>query len=89
MSERKRMSPEEAIAAQRLALQVEYGTYICGDAPIVIDGARAFNPGEAVPVSHVERGVVADEQVVKVKNPPKQTKAALAELVEDQKKDGA
>lgn len=43
----------------------EYGTYVAVG-PIFIDGARAFNRGHAVPVSHVERGVVSPEQVAKL-----------------------
>lgn len=52
---------EEREAQQR----TEYGTYVAL-APILINGARAFNRGDAVPVSHVERGVVAGEQVAKL-----------------------
>lgn len=42
----------------------EYTTYVAV-VPINIDGARAFNVGDAVPVSHVTRGVVTDTQVAK------------------------
>ena len=45
--------------------RVEYGTYVALG-PIDIDGARAFNTGDPVPVSHVERSVVLPEQVAKV-----------------------
>jgi hypothetical protein len=44
------------------AEQVEWGTYVAA-AVIVIDGARAFNPGDAVPASHVMRGVVRPDEV--------------------------
>lgn len=47
------------------ALGAEYGVYVAVG-PIDINGARAFNAGDPVPVSHVERGVVLDEQVSKV-----------------------
>lgn len=43
----------------------EYGTYVAAQA-IFIEGARAFNAGDPVPVSHVERGVVAADEVKKV-----------------------
>jgi hypothetical protein len=35
------------------AQAVEYGTYVCVS-PIFVGGARAFNPGHPVPVSHVD-----------------------------------
>ena len=53
------------------SIAVEYGTYIA-TGPINIDGARAFNEGDPVPVSHVDRGVVSAGQVRKI------TKAAPA-----------
>lgn len=48
----------------RQAQEAEYGTYVATQ-PIDIGGARAFNIGDPVPVSHVERGVVSDEHVAK------------------------
>lgn len=56
------------IAAQ----QKEYGQYVAVQ-PIDIGTARAFNVGDAVPTSHVERGVVSAESVAKTS-----TKAAQA-----------
>lgn len=47
------------------ALTKEYGTYVALF-PIDIDGARAFNPGHAVPESHVTRGLVDASLVAKV-----------------------
>ena len=47
------------------ALGAEYGTYVA-TGPIEINGVRAFNEGDPVPVSHVDRGVVRDDQVAKV-----------------------
>lgn len=80
------MSPEEAIAAQRLALQHDYGQFVCGDVPIDINGARAFNPGDAVPASHVERFPELKQLVEKVATPaPKPTKAAVHAAVADDK----
>lgn len=43
-------SPEDFAARQA----VEYGTYVATEA-IFYNGARAFNPGDPVPVSHVEQ----------------------------------
>lgn len=54
------------------ALAKEYGVYVATQT-IYLEGARAFNVGDAVPVSHVERGVVSAEQVAK-----QSTKAAQA-----------
>lgn len=45
--------------------QVLYGTFVANK-PIDIGGGRAFNPGDAVPVSHVERGVVSLDDVDRV-----------------------
>jgi hypothetical protein len=52
------MTVEELAAAQA----AEYGEYVA-DGPIVIAGVRAFNDGDPVPKSHVERGVVGKSQV--------------------------
>lgn len=50
----------------------EYGKYVATEA-IFIGNARAFNPGDPVPVSHVENGVVRKDQVAGAN-----TKAATA-----------
>ena len=50
----------------------EYGKWVAKDV-ILIDGGRAFNPGDPVPVGHVESGLVSKDQVVGA-----QTKAAAA-----------
>ncbi|MGZ6838626.1 MAG: hypothetical protein ACXVGE_22425, partial [Blastococcus sp.] len=42
----------------------EYGQYVAAE-PIYVGGSRAFNPGDPVPASHVDRGVVNVDQVVK------------------------
>lgn len=53
-----------ATASELREAQVkEYGRYVAV-APIDIDGARAFNAGDPVPASHVDRGVVSKDQVV-------------------------
>lgn len=54
-------SPAEDFAAAQAA---EYGEFVATEV-ITIDGARAFNPGDPVPKSHVTRGVVAKEQVAR------------------------
>lgn len=48
----------------RAAQATEYGTYTAKEA-IRLDGVLAFNAGDAVPVSHVKRGIVASAQVDK------------------------
>lgn len=53
----------------------EYGTYVAAQT-IFIEGARAFNVGDPVPVSHVERGVVKDDEVKKVSTKAGQALAA-------------
>lgn len=55
------------------AQEAEYGEYVAVEV-IAIDGVRAFNIGDAVPKSHVERGVVAKEQVAR-----RDTKAATGQ----------
>jgi len=42
----------------------EWNVFVCGPRPINIDGVRAFNPGDAVPASHVTRGVVNHADVI-------------------------
>lgn len=56
----------------RTEIAREYGTYVATDV-IYVNGARAFNPGDPVPVSHVDSGVVAKELVARTG-----TKAAAA-----------
>lgn len=48
----------------RAAQQDEYGQYVAATT-IYLGGARAFNEGDPVPASHVTRGVVNPDQVVK------------------------
>jgi hypothetical protein len=52
---------EDYEAAQRK----EWGTYVATQA-IDILGGRAFNPGDPVPVSHVDSGIVSRDSVVGV-----------------------
>jgi hypothetical protein len=54
-------SVEEYLAEQK----AEWGKYVAAE-PIDVDGVRAFNPGNPVPASHVERGVVSADQVTEV-----------------------
>jgi hypothetical protein len=43
------------VEARRKERAEEYGTWECGPQPIAFGGARAFNEGEPVPKSTVER----------------------------------
>lgn len=67
------LSPDEELRRRQ---EAEYGTYLAAK-PINIRGARAFNTGDPVPVSHVERGVVSEDDVVKAST--KAGKAAKAD----------
>lgn len=53
----------EAHEEHREAQAREYSQYVA-TAVIEIGGARAFNIGDPVPASHVERGVVSRSDVV-------------------------
>ena len=70
------MSTPQSAEELRAAQAKEYGQYVAVN-PIDIAGARAFNVGDPVPASHVERGVVASEDVAKTT-----TKAAAAVTTE-------
>ena len=59
------MSEPVTAEALRKAQEAEYGTYRAAS-PIFIGGARAFNAGDPVPVSHVERGIVRPDEVHKI-----------------------
>ena len=63
------LTPDEEYRQAQLA---EYGTFVANK-PIDIRGARAFNEGDPVPSSHVERGVVAPGDVAKVTKTVKTT----------------
>jgi hypothetical protein len=59
------MADTPLTAAEFLEAQArEYGQYTAAQT-IFIEGARAFNVGDPVPPGHVERGVVAADQVKK------------------------
>lgn len=51
-------------AELRKAQEAEYSAYVATE-QIFVGGALAFNVGDPVPKSHVERGVVDKEQVAK------------------------
>lgn len=81
----------EAAHQQALAEQaIEWGSYIAKD-PIFVAGARAFNPGDPVPKSHVTNKVVAAEQVTSVspaepvveQEPPAATEVPVPAAVEE------
>lgn len=48
----------------REAQAKEYSQYVALG-PIDINGARAFNEGDPVPASHIERALVSTEQVAR------------------------
>lgn len=60
------------------AVDAEYGVYVAVE-PIDIGGARAFNAGDSVPTSHIERGVVSDGQVAKITTKAGRVAAGLDE----------
>lgn len=53
----------------------EYSTYVAKEV-IFLDGARAFNPGQPVPVSHVERFKYDEQGLVEKAKPAKTTPAS-------------
>lgn len=54
-------SVEDAQALQA----IEYGTYVASY-PILVNGVRAYNPGDAVPVSNVEQHGYLDQGLVRL-----------------------
>lgn len=46
-------APPERAAQKRAQLEEEWSQYRA-KRPIYVDGVRAFNPGDAVPVSHIK-----------------------------------
>ncbi len=56
------MSETPTVEAHREAVRAEYSKWVATEV-ITINGVRAFNPGDAVPVGHVESGVVDKSQV--------------------------
>lgn len=72
-------SPTPATAEDaREALAKEYGTYVALTA-INVNGARAFNAGDPVPVSHVVNGVVGEGQVSKITTKAGRVAAGIAD----------
>lgn len=67
---------EMTVEQHREAVRAEYSKWVATEV-IEINGVRAFNPGDAVPVSHVESGVVSKDQVTGAN-----TKAAAAAVKE-------
>lgn len=55
------LTPDEELRREQ---EREYGAYVANK-PINIRGARAFNVGDPVPKSHVERGLVSEADVEK------------------------
>jgi len=59
----------DSLADYQRGLLDEWSVFVATQA-IDIGGARAFNVGDAVPASHVTRGVVSMDQVVKRSEAP-------------------
>lgn len=53
-SPRKETTMSQTVEEFRKELEAEYGTFVAIVA-IDVDGARAYNPGDPVPVSNVEK----------------------------------
>lgn len=68
----------QTVEEYKAAQQAEWGQYVAAEA-IDIGGARAFNAGDPVPVSHVKAGAVDKSQV-------KTTAKAEAEAAKTEKK---
>jgi hypothetical protein len=68
-------SPPTTAEEYRKAQATEWGTYVAL-VPIDIDGARAFNPGDPVPASHVTASLVDEGQVAKTTTKAGQSAAA-------------
>lgn len=72
------------VEARRAARAEEYGTWECGPQPIEFGGARAFNEGEPVPKSTVEKyhlddlGAVVPAGAFAAKNAPEEAPADTA-----------
>jgi len=60
---KKDVQPPTTLEQYQAGQISEWDAYVASEI-IDIDGARAFNPGDAVPASHVERGVVKLSQVI-------------------------
>ena len=56
--------PEKTVEQYLADQAAEWHTYVATE-DILIDGVRAFNVGNPVPVSHVTSGVVREDQVAK------------------------
>jgi hypothetical protein len=68
---------EQTAEAHAEAIRAEYSRWVATEV-IYIKGVRAFNVGDAVPVSHVEAGTVDKSQVAGVN-----TKAAAVAVTKE------
>jgi len=72
-----------AEAAVRRQQQIEeYSQYVARDT-IVINGAPAFGPGDPVPTSHVERGVVSEDDVIRREELEASKESSTVETVDE------
>jgi len=63
LAESRYIQPSSAVEEYRAAVADEYGTYVAVEA-IDFDGARAYNVGDPVPVTNVERYSYLDRGLV-------------------------
>lgn len=63
LAESRYIQPPSAVEEYRAALVDEYGTYVAVE-PIDFDNARAYNIGDPVPVTNVERYGYLDRGLV-------------------------
>lgn len=71
------LTPEKFAAAQA----EEWGTYVAKEV-IYYNGARAFNPGDAVPIGHVNQYGYEEQGLVE-KRKASETKAAVKAATAD------
>lgn len=68
----------KTVAEFQDALTSEWGTYVA-IVPIDLNGARAANPGDPIPVSHVKQGIVSEDQVANINTKAGRAAAGLPE----------
>lgn len=71
---------EHTLEEYRRAQEAEWGSYVA-TAVIHVNGARAFNPGDPVPASHVVRGVIPQDRVRRLAAPAATTVKPAAPAV--------
>ena len=77
-------TPPQTVEEWKAAQEAEWGQYVATEA-IDINGVRAFNAGNAVPVSHVQRGVVDKSQVRDLKAEARKAEKSAAQSSDEKK----